>query len=721
MKSRGGVLVILMVLLIAAIPFPVRYSESIVTGFASIELTENYTTAYIEHSPIIITSDADFIAQDSLEGWPGTGSPSNPIIIDRYNITHRGYCIRIENVGLSFHISNCYLNSNSSEVLTDAYDHGISLSNVGDALLTFNKIVNKEDCGIYIESSNIHGGSNELIDNYRGIVFDHVSGIFYSNDITNSTDISVWIIDSFDLVFRQHQVSSNLGAGMLMQGTTDCTAYNNDFDNGSVELRDCNNCEMYNSGFYNGSEILITRCSQVSVTNDYVIAPSDQGILINQSSHCTISNNRLNSSTKAAIVVLDSFSCNITSNIISHCQDGIRIGSDTSSSLITNNYIFNQIEYGIRIDSGSDNWIYANLVVCEGAGFFLDDGSENHWDDGFFLGNFLPGITEGTLQIDGSAGSQDQFARPVDPEPIEEPVICSGPILVKIDNFEGILTCVIWVRTDTWRYGYYIVNWVAEIDGERTEGVDCSDLCTIMVPIPELEAGIHEVRLILELHVIPMLEGEIDIANVSFFLPGFYSSYDGDNDGMVDEWEVENGLNPLIDDGFEDPDNDNLDNNQEIYWSTDPHNPDTDQDQMPDGWEALYELRPLLDDSREDKDSDGLCNLDEYLHGTDPDDSDSDSDSITDGWEVTFGQNPLDPTDAWIDSDADTLTNLQEFLLGTDPTSPDSDRDSYPDAWEVQNGFDPLAPPDTMYEEMVYFAPFIITGYLTIGAISVVT
>lgn len=584
---------------------------------------EYHTIAYTRHDPIYIASDAEFIAQAALEGWPGDGSESNPYRIEGYNITHTGFIIQIENVTMFFEIRNCYLASNSS--------------------------------GVHIESSS------------------------------------------------------------------DCEVYSNDFDNASIEICDSGNCEIYSNEFYNGSEIRINCCFQVSVSDVRVIAPSDQGILVSNSSHCNISNSILYSSPIAGIVAMDSLSCSFTSNTISHCQNGILICNDTSSSLFTNNYIFNQSEYGIKVESGSDNWIYANIVASEGTGFFLDDGVQNHWDDGFFLGNFLPGITEGIFPIDGSAGSEDQFARPVDPEPVEEPVICSDPILVKLGDFDGILACVVWLREETRLYRFEIIRNRFYINGAFDRDIEWSGPCTIVIDVEGLAPGIYEFSLFQDLWVPPFDEGEIHLFDFTTYLPGFYSPIDNDADDMFDEWEIEHGLDPLSNDSEDDPDSDDLSNLHEFMWNTDPQNPDTDSDLMPDGWEAHYDLRPWVDDSGLDKDSDGLCNLDEYLHGTDPEDSDSDSDSITDGWEVTFGQNPLDPSDALIDSDADTLTNLQEFLLGTNPTSPDSDFDSYPDAWEVRYGFDPLTPPDTMYEEIAYFAPFIITGYLTLSAISVVT
>jgi hypothetical protein len=52
------------------------------------------------------------------------------------------------------------------------------------------------------------------------------------------------------------------------------------------------------------------------------------------------------------------------------------------------------------------------------------------------------------------------------------------------------------------------------------------------------------------------------------------SQVDSDGDGMPDEWEVRNGLDPMTDDSTADPDNDGLPNLAEYMLHTNPHHPD---------------------------------------------------------------------------------------------------------------------------------------------------
>ena len=96
------------------------------------------------------------------------------------------------------------------------------------------------------------------------------------------------------------------------------------------------------------------------------------------------------------------------------------------------------------------------------------------------------------------------------------------------------------------------------------------------------------------------------------------TSADSDGDGIPDDVEIANGMNPNDPlDALEDFDHDGLTNRDELAAGTDMRNPDTDGDGLPDGREVALGTNPLL--------------------------WDTDGDGISDGLEVRAGSNPLDP------------------------------------------------------------------------------
>ena len=89
----------------------------------------------------------------------------------------------------------------------------------------------------------------------------------------------------------------------------------------------------------------------------------------------------------------------------------------------------------------------------------------------------------------------------------------------------------------------------------------------------------------------------------------------------------------------------------EFIFKTD-NETDTDQDGMPDEWELENDLDIERDDSAFDYDFDELKNIEEYEYGTDPWNEDSDGDRFNDGFEVFKGTDPANaeshPVRVWL-------------------------------------------------------------------------
>jgi hypothetical protein len=145
---------------------------------------------------------------------------------------------------------------------------------------------------------------------------------------------------------------------------------------------------------------------------------------------------------------------------------------------------------------------------------------------------------------------------------------------------------------------------------------------------------------------------------------------DSDGDGMPDLYEVQNGLDPEVNDAGADRDGDGLTNLDEFNRGLLAGNPDTDGDGLADGAELIAGTDPLNPDT----DGDGIRD------GIDPNPLSNDSDIDGDG--IADQDDP--------DMDNDGLLNDAEVALGTDPRRFDTDGDGWPDGLEVEAGSNPL-------------------------------
>ena len=68
--------------------------------------------------------------------------------------------------------------------------------------------------------------------------------------------------------------------------------------------------------------------------------------------------------------------------------------------------------------------------------------------------------------------------------------------------------------------------------------------------------------------------------------------------------------------------------------------PDADRDGLPDEWEKSQDLDPASSGRDDDPDADGLTNVEELVLGTRPLIADSDGDGASDGGEILAGRNP---------------------------------------------------------------------------------
>jgi len=83
-------------------------------------------------------------------------------------------------------------------------------------------------------------------------------------------------------------------------------------------------------------------------------------------------------------------------------------------------------------------------------------------------------------------------------------------------------------------------------------------------------------------------------------------------------------------------------------------------------------LDPMIPNGLDDEDGDNLNNLGEYLADTDPFDPDTDNDAMTDDFEAAYGCMMAHTVDNALDYDFDGLSNQTEFVQSKNPCAMDS-------------------------------------------------
>jgi parallel beta-helix repeat protein len=127
-------------------------------------------TQYTNHAPILIENNTDFNTQAQNEGWIGSGSQEDPIIISGLEIKNSSTSlITIKNTDFCFQLDNNILDG----VITDPDKRrvkGIIFSNVSHASITDNIIKNTQYGINIIKSFNISIRNNTISSfNHKGV------------------------------------------------------------------------------------------------------------------------------------------------------------------------------------------------------------------------------------------------------------------------------------------------------------------------------------------------------------------------------------------------------------------------------------------------------------------------------------------------------------------------------------------------------------------------
>ena len=384
------------------------------------------TTSYVNHDPIVIASNEDFVTQ----GFPGSGTPEIPFLIQGYNITTSEICISIQETNASFVISDCYLagestgngaincfnvtngtiknniikqsfagiylsssfnNTIENNTITES-NHGLWFSSsfnntienntITDGIMflqsSWNCIINNNlyGCELHIYSSSNYNQikNNTITENYQGLFIGHSSNNTVCSNIFVNSGI---IIISDDTTTSWHNITNdNLVNGKqvgyfwnLTSGNIDGSQY------GQIILANCTEVSVENSDIDStsaGIELLLSSYCTFS-SND--VSRSGYGLLIENSFNTTIVNNNMDSN-GIGILTENSSNATIKENEFFDNNDGIFLDY-TTDSVVEDNTISNGLMNGVFVKNSFDNRIFDNTIFENDIGIrFLENSGE---------------------------------------------------------------------------------------------------------------------------------------------------------------------------------------------------------------------------------------------------------------------------------------------------------------------------------------------------------
>ncbi|MHA1166919.1 MAG: NosD domain-containing protein [Candidatus Hodarchaeales archaeon] len=435
---------LLLVITIAAYPEDIRENKSLVSEIKPISPS---STSLIDHDPVSITSDADFVSL----GCSGDGSSENPYIIEDYRIeTSEEKAISISSTSSYFVIRNCFLVANARGIdISDVADgtatvinntcsdsvYGMYIWSTTDVAVSNNDLINN-DYGLFIHSCpNSNVTSNNCFDNDRGILLRYSP----SSNVINNTFTNDGGLDFDETSVNDYQsntVDNNTVNGkefgyLVEQANTTIS----DPKFGQLFLIGCSNVTVTNQQLINVSLGMRLRYGNGNIITNNSITSISMGIRLDWETDTKICNNTIKGgytpiyNRVSSWTVISNNTCYGGSNgVIVTSSDYPFIFNNTcmennhginllyvNHGVIVNNTLSKNTGYGVYIDSSSNdnNTICSNIFNQNNPGGCqaFDQGSNNHWynsstNTGNYWSNY---VGTGSYSMDGAANSYDPF------------------------------------------------------------------------------------------------------------------------------------------------------------------------------------------------------------------------------------------------------------------------------------------------------------------------
>jgi parallel beta-helix repeat protein len=391
--TKRALLMLMTISLIASI-----FASSGAIGIVQTSGTTSGST--MTSSPVIhIDSNAQLASLISSKGWSGSGTSSNPYVIENLEINAigSGNAIYIGNTTAYVNIRGCSLFN--AELKSSPYQAGwaLTLYNVSNALVE-NNYCNDSIYGIYLHSSI----SNTILNNTCNGNSQSGINLFYSNNNTISnnscTDTvhGIYLANSNNNTLWNDRCKGILRCGIMLSASS-----NNMISNFTSSVTGNNGLHLDSSSNNN------------TVTNNTFNGNANSGLLISASSnHNTVTHNNCSANNNNGIFLSGSIGNIISDNIcLANANYGINL-FNSNGNLVSNNTCNNSVHQGIDLFSSNDNRLYGNrLTNNNGASSTYNsshiqasDSGVNQWNTSSY-GNYWSDWTTPDANNDGIVDS----------------------------------------------------------------------------------------------------------------------------------------------------------------------------------------------------------------------------------------------------------------------------------------------------------------------------
>lgn len=393
MKGKRILLSIIFVLIIFNNPIDelnpttvIHASSASPNKFHSTIMSDPTHMSFVPHEAISITSDADFLTY----GFPGSGTPEDPYVIEGLNITtDSSSAIFIQGTTKYFVISNCYLHASVAGIYIDS----IAPSS---AVIVNNTCLNNMYYGIFLQfADSVIILNNTCANSYYGIWMDSSRDTTIGNNtIKNNAEFGIKISSSPNSIIENNSMLNN---GLFIEDSVldNILTYkvNNNWVNNKL-LGYFTNQQDLVINQPNYGQIFLINCTNAIIQNQ-VLNNASVGIYSLSSYNLTISNSTCSYDYYKGIYILYSHNATIYNNTCNENDfEGIFVWN-TALVTIANNTCINNGHLGIYLDQSPNSTVQNNNLLNNGYYFYgnnletyLSYTIENNWVNNKLLGYF---------------------------------------------------------------------------------------------------------------------------------------------------------------------------------------------------------------------------------------------------------------------------------------------------------------------------------------------